>query len=131
MRIAIVLGSATVLAALVVGCAPEPAADTAAFSARGLPFPGGPGSAQPRLSSGDGTTVLSWLEPTEDGVALRYSTFDGGSFSPPREVVRGSDLFVNWADLPSVQPITADVWAAHWLKLAPDSAGAYHVVTAV
>jgi hypothetical protein len=84
------------------------------------------------LSSGaDGTTVLSWLEPTEDGVALRYATFDGAAFSPPREVVRGSDLFVNWADLPSVQPITADVWAAHWLKFAPDSAGAYHVATSV
>jgi hypothetical protein len=38
---------------------------------------------------------------------------------------------VNWADMPSVQPITADVWAAHWLRLRPDSAGAYDVATVV
>jgi hypothetical protein len=132
MRMAtIFLSLATILAAL-GGCTPEPAADTGGFSARAVPFPGGAGSAQPRLTSGaGGTTVLSWLEPTDDGVALRYSVLGGDAFSPPREVVRGSDLFVNWADLPSVQPITANVWAAHWLRLAPDSAGAYHVAAAV
>ena len=128
------LGLAALAAAVATlgACTPEPAIDTAAFSARAVPFPGAAGSAQPRLtSSADGTTVLSWLEPTDDGVALRFAAFDGAAFSPPREVVRGADLFVNWADLPSVQPITAGVWAAHWLRLAPDSAGAYHVATAV
>jgi hypothetical protein len=126
------LASAAGAVAAVGGCTAEPPAETAGFSTRAVPFPGGGGSAQPRLTSGaDGTAVLSWLEPTDDAVVLRYATFDGAAFSPPREVVRGSDLFVNWADLPSVQPITADVWAAHWLRFAPDSAGAYHVATAV
>ena len=45
--------------------------------------------------------------------------------------MHGEDFMVNWADMPSVQPITADVWAAHWLHFAPDSAGAYHIATAV
>jgi hypothetical protein len=133
------LGFASVVAsvvgavvAAVAGCAPEPAADTATFSTRAVPFPGAAGSAQPRLTSGaDGRVVLSWLEPTDDGAVLRYAALAGDAFSQPREVVRGSDLLVNWADLPSVQPITADVWAAHWPRLAPDSAGAYHVATAV
>ena len=99
---------------------------------RDVPFPGAAGSAQARLAAGaDGTPVLSWLEPAGEEVALRYAVFEAGAFGEPREIVRGDDLFVNWADLPSVQPITADVWAAHWLKLAPDSAGAYHVATAV
>ena len=97
-----------------------------------MPFPGAAGSAQARLAAGaDGTPVLSWLEPAGDGVALRYAVFEAGAFGEPREITRGEDLFVNWADLPSVQPITADVWAAHWLRFAPDSAGAYHVATAV
>jgi len=30
-----------------------------------------------------------------------------------------------------VQPSAGDVWAAHWLKLSPDSPGAYHIATAV
>jgi hypothetical protein len=119
-------------AASLAGCTPEPPAATAPLSVRAVTFTGGAGSAQARLAlRPDGRALLSWLEPAEEGVALRYATFDDGALSPPREVMRGSDLFVNWADLPSVQPITADVWAAHWLRFAPDSAGAYHIATAV
>ena len=100
---------------------------------RAVTFPGTAGSAQPRLTAGlDGAPVLSWLEPAaDDTVALRYAVYDGGAFGAPREVARGDDWFVNWADLPSVQPILGEVWAAHWLERAPDSAGAYHVATSV
>jgi hypothetical protein len=105
----------------------------AAPGPRDVTFPGAAGSAQPRLTAGpDGAPVLSWLEPAaDDAVALRYAVYEGGAFGAPREVARGDDLFVNWADLPSVQPIVGEVWAAHWLKRAPDSAGAYHVATSV
>jgi hypothetical protein len=125
------LGFGFALVAAFAGCTPEPPA-TVAFSARAVTFPGGAGSAQARLAlHPDGSPLLSWLEPTEEGVALKYATYTGGAFTSSGEVTRGSDLFVNWADLPSVQPITADVWAAHWLRFAPDSAGAYHIATAV
>ena len=121
---------ATVVALSGCGSKPPPAAP--AFRASAVTFPGAAGSAQPRLTNGpDGKPVLSWLEPTDDGVALRYATFDGAAFSAPHEVVRGNDLMVNWADLPSVQPITAGVWAAHWLRLDPEQSGAYHIATAV
>lgn len=123
------LAAAAVVQALAgCGSASEPAQVP-----RDVAFPGAAGSAQPRLTTGlDGAPVLSWLEPAADGaVALRYAVFESGAFGEPREVARGDDLFVNWADLPSVQPISENVWAAHWLKLAPDSPGAYHVATAV
>ena len=115
------------------GCGAEPPAGTAAFHASAVPSPGGANSAQPRLAAGpDGKPVLSWLEPGDnDVVALRFATFDGKAFSSPREVTHGDDLMVNWADMPSVQPITKDLWAAHWLKLSPDSPGAYHIATVV
>ena len=124
---------AAVLAIVALGgCDTKPPADTAAFRARAVTFPGGAGSAQPRLNVGaDGKPILSWLEPTDDGAVLRYATYDGDAFSSPREVVRGDDLMVNWADMPSVQPITADVWAAHWLRLDPEKPGAYHIATVV
>jgi len=124
---------AAVLAIVALGgCDTKPPADTAAFRARAVTFPGGAGSAQPRLATGaDGKPILSWLEPTDDGAVLRYATYEGDAFSTPREVVRGDDLMVNWADMPSVQPITADVWAAHWLRLDPEKPGAYHIATAV
>jgi hypothetical protein len=123
--------AAATLAAL-GACGSPPPPDTGAFRVRAVAFPGAAGSAQPRLTTrSDGLAVLSWLEPTDDGVALRYATFDGDAFSAPREIVRGADLMANWADLPSVQPITAEVWAAHWLRSDPQAPGAYHIATAV
>jgi hypothetical protein len=113
------------------GTGDEPVAPPS-FSIRAVTFPGAPGSAQPRLTADvDGAPVLSWLEPTGDGVSMRYARFESGAFATPREVTSGADLLANWADLPSVQPITNDVWAAHWLRVKPDSAGAYDVATAV
>ena len=117
--------AAAALAGL-AACGSPPPPDTDAFRVRAVAFPGAAGSAQPRLTVGsDGLAVLSWLEPTDGGVAFRYATFDGEAFSAPREVVRGADLMANWADLPSVQPIAAEVWAAHWLRLDPQAPGAY------
>jgi hypothetical protein len=121
------------LAVLLAACS-RGADDTtgATFATRAMEFPGAAGSGQPRLTADvDGTPVLSWLEPAGDGVALRYARFTAGALGAPQTVATGSDFLVNWADTPSVQPITADVWAAHWLKLAEGAAGAYHVATAV
>jgi hypothetical protein len=113
-------------------CDSERAADGPSLRAEAVPFPGGAGSAQPRFAVGvDGSPVLSWLEPAGVATTFRHATFTAGAFGAPHDVTRGDDLMVNWADLPSVQPITSDVWAAHWLKLAPDSPGAYHIATAV
>jgi hypothetical protein len=92
----------------------------------------GPGSAEPRLSSGaDGTIVLSWLEPGKDATLLRYSRFGASGWDPPVTVARGGDWFVNWADFPSVVPISGGLWAAHWLRQQPDSFYAYDVVIAL
>jgi hypothetical protein len=124
--------AAVLAAAALGGCRAEPPPTAPAFRARAVAFPGSAGSAQPRLNVGaDGRPILSWLEPADGGSVFRYAVFDGAAFSMPREVVRGDDLMVNWADMPSVQPITADVWAAHWLRLDADQAGAYHIATAV
>ncbi|HUQ53775.1 MAG TPA: hypothetical protein VM692_16215 [Gammaproteobacteria bacterium] len=127
-RVAVIVAAGGVLAA----CDGDRAQSAAALRTQDVAFPGGAGSAEPRLTSGpDGTPVLSWLEPAGDAAVLRFSTFASGAFGTPHEVTRGDDLMVNWADLPSVQPIARDVWAAHWLKNTPDPSGAYNIVTAV
>jgi hypothetical protein len=98
---------------------------------RVLDVPAASGSGQPFVaSSPDGRVVLSWLEPAGDGIGLRYATLDDGEWSAAHTIAQGNDLFVNWADVPSVVPITADVWVAHWLQLFPDSFGAYDIVAA-
>lgn len=111
------------------------AADGGAFpwkEVEAVPSPAGPDSGQPHLAvSPHGTVVLSWLEPAGDGQALRYSRLDGEAWSEPVEIARGDDWFVNWADFPSVVPVTDTVWAAHWLAKSADSTYAYDVMLTV
>jgi len=96
-----------------------------------LAVPAAGGSGQARLASGpDGEIVLSWLEPADGGTALRFSVLDGGMWSEPRTVASGEDFFVSWADVPSVVPVTSEVWIAHWLQVAPDSFAAYDIAYA-
>jgi hypothetical protein len=104
----------------------------AALEIQILEVPTAVGSGQPDLASGpDDAATLSWLEPgAEDAVALRQSTLHAGTWSDPRTVVQGTDVFVNWADVPSVVPITSTAWVAHWSKLKAESFGAYDVVIA-
>ena len=110
------------------------------FTARGeptavtvIPSPAGPGSATPHLAVGpdDDTVVLSWLEPAGDDAALRYSIFADGQWSPAQTAAQGGNWFVNWADFPSVTPISSDVWAAHWLVKRPGGPYAYDVAIAL
>lgn len=91
-----------------------------------------PGSAQPHLSRGpEGTIVLSWLEPDGDMSVLRFSTLDGDGWTAPRTVAKGRDWFVNWADFPSVVPVSGPLWAAHWLRKRPEVGYAYDVNVAI
>lgn len=121
---AAVLATAIVLGFSAAGCSQAPEASA-------VGFPGAVGSAQPRLTSDiDGAPVLSWLEPDAGERVLKFARFEAGAFSEPREIVRSDSMFVNWADFPSVTPVTDSVWFAHWLKSRTGS-GAYDIATAI
>ena len=121
-RIAIL---ALLLASL--GCSdPESARTTPADAATGA------GSAEPDLAvTADGRAVLSWLAPAGAGVELRYAIGDADGWSAPRTIAAGDDWFVNWADFPSVVPLSGDLWAAHWLRKSGASPYAYDVVMSI
>lgn len=102
--------------------------------ARVLPLasPAAPGSSAPHLAvTADDRVVMSWLEPAGDGHALRFAVLDGERWSDVRTVARGAGWFVNWADFPSVTPVTARDWVAHWLVKQPGGSYAYDVALAV
>ena len=104
---------ATLAGVVLAGCA-----DTAADPQppREIALEAGEGSAQPHLDVDEtGTVALSWLEPAENGTALRLSTTTGEAWSAPATVAAGADWFVNWADFPSVSPVGGNTLAAHWL----------------
>jgi len=94
--------------------------------------PAGEGSGEPHLAvTHDGDAVLSWLEPDGDGHALRFSTLRAETWSAPTTVARGDHWFVNWADFPSVVPLSDTFWAAHWLVRQPAGGYAYDVAVSV
>lgn len=96
-----------------------------------LPSPAGPGSGEPNLAvAPDGRVYLSWLERQADAShALRMASLAAGdsSWSAPRTVVAARDLFVNWADFPSLLPLGDGQLVAHWLQRNGGGRAAYDV----
>ena len=122
--------AASVIAALVaIGCERTPP-ELLTFVE--VASPAGEGSAQQRLSvGGAGDVVMSWLEPGAEGYALKYATLGTDGWSEARTLVTRDDLFVSWADTPSVVQISEDVWAAHWGVYQAESYFAFDAVVAL
>jgi hypothetical protein len=110
-------------------CEGSSAGDVTLGSIDSLPSPAGPGSGEPNLTAGpDGRVFLSWLEPVDDSAhALRFATLDATRWSAPRTITQRADLFVNWADFPSVVPLGGRRIAAHWLQKSGKDKYAYDV----
>ena len=90
--------------------------------------PAGWGSSQAHLVvTEQGDVVLNWLEVNGPLSVLKVATLEEDGWQNVREVARGRDWFVNWADFPSVVPLTADRWIAHWLVRHPDDRFAYDI----
>lgn len=93
--------------------------------------PANAGSFAPRLFNAHGRIGLSWLETDGDGHALRYASWEDGSWSDARTVARGNDWFANWADLPGVRPLGGGRWLAWWLQKSGTATYAYDIQLAV
>ena len=79
---------AIVAGGVLAGCA-NPAADPQ--SPREIVLEAAQGSAQPHLEVDEtGAVALSWLEPAEDGTALRLSAGTGDIWSAPTTVATGA-----------------------------------------
>jgi len=91
--------------------------DPLPFAATAIDDPVGAPATSPRLAGGpDGQLIMSWLQPDGESVALRYSHYQDGRWSDAATVIENDDMFVNWADLPSVVPLGDEHLAAHWLQ---------------
>jgi hypothetical protein len=92
-----------------------------------LPTPAGAGSNAYAMAAGhDGHAYLVWIEPSGEGAqALKFSRFDGRAWNAPRDIARGSNWFVNWADHPSIAEMPDGSLLAHWLVNTGRKAGSY------
>ena len=70
--------------------------------------------------------LLSWQERLPEGCArLQVATLStAGKLGETREVARGCDWFVNWADHPQIAVADNGGWWAFWLQ--KEGAGTYH-----
>lgn len=76
----------------------------------------------------DDTVVMSWLEPAAgDTHAVKFSLLRDDDWSAPSTIATADNWFVNSADFPSVVPLTAENWAAHWLVKQPGGTYSYNV----
>ena len=127
------------VAALVVGCGakpelvavqPQPVLNAARKTVlEELPSPAGAGAAEPFLSPARDGVFLSWLEPVTgtDRVALRFARLHQGTWSDARTIVERNDLFVNWADFPSIIEDANGALYAQWLQKSGRDTYAYDV----
>jgi hypothetical protein len=103
-------------AGLLAGCTAEQAPVADGVDIVTIDVPSGFESMSPNLAAGpDRSVVLSWLEENDAEALLKFSRLVDDAWSEPQTIARGENWFVNWADFPSVVPITAELWAAHWL----------------
>jgi hypothetical protein len=96
--------------------------------------PTGPGSEAPAFHVGpQGAVYLSWIEWVDDSTStLRFSARKENAWTPPREIARGTDWFVNWADRPGLTAFSdGQHLAAHWLQKSANGKYNYDVLIAL
>ncbi|RMF31355.1 MAG: exo-alpha-sialidase, partial [Bacteroidetes bacterium] len=116
---------ATLLLLLFWGCG-----STGEVRVQELPVPSREGG-EPRLFVHGETALLSWVEYLDDSTdALLFARLEGDAWSAPREIARGTNWFVNWADFPSViaHPDNPRLLAAHWLQKSAPGTYDYRVM---
>lgn len=132
---AVKLASVVFLTLFAVACArvekrEAPATAAAAnVELEAIVSPAGAGAAEPFLFATRDGVILSWLEPVAgtDRVALRFARYRAGRWDAPRTIVERNDLFVNWADFPSVIEDAQGALFAHWLQKSGSGTYAYDV----
>lgn len=98
-------------------------------AAQPLPVPAGADGGMYSLAPrGADSAVLSWLESIDGVLALRFSTLEDGRWVAPRTVVRGRQLFSNWADHPGVAASPDGTLIAQWpvVNDGPQPPGSYN-----
>lgn len=108
---------------------PTATAPAATLRVAAWPLPAPDGAAQPDLvAAPDGTLLLSWIEPRDDGHVLRFARHGADGWSAPRAIGSGDDWFVNWADTPHLAATADGALWAHWLRKSAAATYAYDVV---
>src|SRR5436305_8073638 len=64
--------------------------------------PAGADSSEPQITTGDGHTILSWIEASGGHPSLKFAERTATGWTPARTATAGADLMLNSSDVPSV-----------------------------
>lgn len=79
------------------------------------------------MHDASGSLVASWVERHEDEARLMMATRSSNAWDAPVMLARGSNWFVNWADVPSVVFHPDGAAMAYWLERLGEGRYAYGV----
>ncbi len=86
------------------------------------------GSGEPNLfTDGGGKTYLTWIEENGDSSKLKYAILQEEVWSEPKEIIKGVDWFINWADYPAIAVTKSQAMMAHILQRSGEGTYAYDV----
>lgn len=91
-----------ILAALLVIINCNEAPESSVFEIHRLESPSDSSSSFPYLFAGNKTMWMSWVETRDTVAALKYAALEEGQWGAAKEICRGNDWFVNWADFPAI-----------------------------
>jgi hypothetical protein len=110
--------------------AQTPAANETRPVIESLAAPAPANAAQPFLFAHRQSMLLSWTEKKGERAAVRFARWQNGVWSEPRTIVERDDLFVNWADFPSIAADGNGALVAHWLRKSGAGKYAYDIEVA-
>ncbi len=94
---------------------------------RAIASPAAVSSEAPQLTVSERGVLLSWIEREGSRASLKFAERTADGWTPVRTAASGTNWFVNWADVPSVQRLADGSLVAHWLQKSGASTYAYDV----
>ena len=92
-----------------------------------IPFPDTGQTSLPHLFVGSEGLVISWVKMLDDSTSqLRYSHLEGNKWQEPKEIIQGSDWFLNWADFPLISENKGSL-LTHFLQKSSEGKYSYDV----
>ena len=84
-------------------------------------------SQEPFLTADKNSLLMSWMTVEGPETLIQFARLNDSVWSDTVTVARGDDLFVNWADFPSVAAYNESNIALHWLRKTGPSSFDYNV----
>ena len=75
----------------------------------------------------NGGMVMSWTEPDGEGFAVKTATLQDGNWSTPVTATTSKNLFVNWADFPTIAAFSDGTLAVSWLQKSAQISYSYDI----